>query len=152
MMATDRKTAEQVIDDAKKIRNGQDPAKVAAAPPPAGAASAPGGGAGNTPPASPAPDNDTLAQLAVCLTDGIFAALFGEEGKMTGTIRKETVTAWGAVIAYYAPAIQQVGPLGALAGCYLGHAAVCLLTVPLCPTPASSPAPPADGDLAKPPS
>lgn len=113
----------QLVADAEALAAGKKPGDAPPSPPP-GSAGPVAGDPGDGPASPPAPmDPGPLADLAVILGDMLFAGLlgFGEAGRLAEPLRAEAVKAWGDVIRQYAPALQTVGPAGALLTIYGIH-------------------------------
>lgn len=122
-MSTDHKGDEtaRLILEAEAIAQGGKPGDASPSPPPGEV----GGRAGDPGPASasPALDPGALADLALIVGDMLLALGFGPAGALQEPLRSEARKAWAAVIVEYAPALQSVGPVGALLSVYGIHAA-----------------------------
>ena len=125
MLARSKEEIEQVLDEAERIRAGEDPATATtaeASPAPASGHGTQNGDAGTHPPASPS--FDQLADLAVLLCDWPFIRYAGPDAALPEPFRAEARRAWAEVLARYLPAMAaQSGPFGVLASIYVMHAA-----------------------------
>ena len=106
------------VETAEAIAQGQpEPATLQ------GAAGSKGGGSDSATPEPTPPPSVPLGGVIVCITDHLFCLAFGPGSGMQGELREQAAQAWDAVIERYLPMVQEAGPLGALALCYVAHAA-----------------------------
>lgn len=115
---------EAVLERADAIRHGEDGQSAPASATGDEVRAEPG--SASCPVSAPSPEAEQLAQLAVLLTDYGFTLAFGPHATMAGPILQEAIAAWSRVIAAYLPAIQNLGPVAALAAVYLTHTISCL--------------------------
>lgn len=131
MLARSKDEIEQALREAEQIRAGADPATATTAEASPASASGHGtqGGADEAHHLSaPQPEFEILAEVALRMCDLPFTYFAGPGAALPEPIRTDARRAWVMVIEKYLPAaVAQSGPVGALAGIYLLHAAAILV-------------------------
>lgn len=128
MLAKSKEEIESVLQEAERIRAGEDPGAATGKTAEASTAPASGGtqegASGAHHPEAPSLSFDHLATLLVLLCDWPFVRIAGQAAALPEPFRAEAHRAWVEVLERYAPLIMaKSGPFGALLSIYGMHGA-----------------------------